>query len=209
MSDEDKKILVSLIRSNNVNSFKTFVEINRNYLSLLNEHYEDLHFLFYIRIINFNPEFLDCLVDYGININAKDGYGQTLLMKSIEIDNTKIFNYLMRIDCDLNIKDDSGQTALHYACYNLDINKIKTLLKVGADPNIPDIYGDTPLFYVVTGLTNQHITKEEKYNLQEQAIAALLKYNANLYQKNNKGLSIKDILETNIDKNNKLTDFFK
>jgi hypothetical protein len=206
---EDKKILANLIRTNNVNSLKTFIESNRNYLSLLNESYEDIPFLFYIRTTKFNPEFLDCLIDYGLNINIKDGYGQTLLMKSIEIDNIKIFNYLMRIDCDLNLTDDSGQTALHYACYNLDINKINTLLIFGADPNIPDIYGDTPIFYVVTGLTNQFITKDEKYILQEKAIASLLKYKANLSQKNNKGLSVKDILETSIDKNNKLTDFFK
>ena len=207
--EEDKKTLASLIRGNNINSLKTFIESNRNYLTLLNKTYEGLPFLFYIRITKFNPEFLDCLIDYGLNINVKDGYGQTLLMKSIEIDNTKIFNYLMRIDCDVNLKDDSGQTALHYACYNLDINKIKILLRVGADPNIPDIYGDTPLFYVVTGLTNQFITNDEKYILQEKAIASLLKYKANFSQKNNKGLSVKDILENNVDKNNKLTDFFK
>ena len=71
--EEDKKILASLIRGNNVNSLKTFIESNRNYLTLLNKTYEGLPFLFYIRITKFNPEFLDCLIDYGLNINVKDG----------------------------------------------------------------------------------------------------------------------------------------
>ena len=68
------------------------------------------------------------LINPNININECDFFGETALIKAINIENIDIIELLLNHNADPNIPDCIGRTALHYAivCKNVN-NSIKMI----------------------------------------------------------------------------------
>lgn len=85
------------------------------------------------------------LLDRGADINEKDVYGKTALMKAAEKGDIDTVKTLLDRGADANIKTDQGGTALLAAAYGGHAAVIQALLENGAKVNAKDIFGTTPL----------------------------------------------------------------
>ena len=76
------------------------------------------------------------VVQPGIVLNARNGYGQTALFDA----GTPATKFLLSLGkIDVNARDDKGQTALHDAVENGKVTKVRALLRArGVEPNIRD-----------------------------------------------------------------------
>ena len=82
----------------------------------------------------------------GINVNAKDMYGNTALIKAAEKGHRDIVEVLLKAGANVNAKDRHGDTALHFNVEGPERRKtVELLLAKGADVNAQDSYGRTPL----------------------------------------------------------------
>ncbi len=85
-----------------------------------------------------------CL-DAGADVNAKDKYGETPLIKVIDNKKLIIVEFLLTKGADVNAMDNEGRTALTIVAYDGDINMAEVLLTKGADVNAMDKNGLTAL----------------------------------------------------------------
>ena len=93
---------------------------------------------------------LQKLLASGINVNARNEYGETVLFDipiSYETD-VKIARMLVNAGLDVNARDEDGATALFYASNDFGV---KTLVQLGADVNARDNDGWTPIFQAYNG----------------------------------------------------------
>ena len=196
-----------------------------NLKKILNLKMKGLPLLHRVDLTNFKSEIIDLLIVHGLEINDTDDlYGSTILMKSIEDNNEKLFLYLLRTSADLNLQDKRGQSALHYSCYNLNYIFIDYLLKFNANPNIQDNFGCTPLMMLAYGISHQLFSCKEKQELEIKIVELFFK-NSNgtgfrdpalitgtgIYEfdptiKNKEGLLFSDIVELH---NKNLLKYFK
>jgi hypothetical protein len=56
-------------------------------------------------------EVLQALIDVGADVNARDAYGNTLLMNAVVQDNADMVKLLMELSADKSLKKDNGATA--------------------------------------------------------------------------------------------------
>lgn len=81
-------------------------------------------------------ERLMAVIDYflknGIDINAKDEWGETALMSAAH-SSTDVVNLLLQNGANINDKDHCGTTAIWRACNGLNIDVVKLLLANGAE----------------------------------------------------------------------------
>ena len=107
------------------------------------------HLIFEIIDSGYNSlKSIKLLLDHGADINSKDPFGKTILMKAILSKREKMIDLLLLYNLDLNLRDNLGNTALMHSIIsnsNLDNSILKKLISLGADLNIPNLYGDTPL----------------------------------------------------------------
>ena len=96
---------------------------------------------------------LKCLLNHGININARNGMGRTPLCNAVISDKFTLalpcVNTLLDEGADPNIPDNKGNTALHYAVLNGHVNMVDDLLAHGANPNTVSKEGETPLHLAI------------------------------------------------------------
>jgi len=93
-----------------------------------------------------NIETVKALLAKGADINAKDRYGETALIREIGgWRNIETVKTLLAEGADINAKDASGRTALMHAAEYGKIEKVKILLAKGADVNAKDASGRTAL----------------------------------------------------------------
>jgi len=93
---------------------------------------------------------LDILrIGAGVDINARDEFGRTALMRACSIKNTIIAQKLLDLKANPNIKARSGKTALMCisdgGMENLEL--VRMLIEHGADPNVTDNKGWTAIIY--------------------------------------------------------------
>ena len=74
-------------------------------------------------------EIVKYLLENGADINAKDNYGTTALMKASSNGQLEIVQFLIENGADINIKNNEGKTALDVAATK-EIKKV--LRKAGA-----------------------------------------------------------------------------
>ncbi len=83
----------------------------------------------------------------GVNVNARDIYGQSVLMQASRYEKKLwLIELMLREGADTNLRDNDGQTALMYSamsCESPDV--IRVLLDAGADINAKDNDGATAL----------------------------------------------------------------
>ncbi len=98
----------------------------------------------------------------GIDIDARDEYGNTALQSAAYNMNKEMVQFLLESGADPNAKDNSGRTALHevvkresrnIGAEHVEIIKdiVRMLLDKGADRNIKDKDGKTPLDSIACG----------------------------------------------------------
>ncbi len=86
----------------------------------------------------------------SIFVDAKDGYGNTLLIVATQYSNMEVVKVLLRLGANPSIQNEMGACALHFACYqnSYNVEIASLLLEHGANPNAIDYqYGCTPLHY--------------------------------------------------------------
>lgn len=82
----------------------------------------------------------------GIDVNAKDDFGNTYLHYASYYGKYDIVNFLITIEgIDINVKNSAGDTPLHYASGYGHPEIVKVLIFSGAEVNIKNNYGKTPL----------------------------------------------------------------
>lgn len=132
------KYYLNLIPSNRTNPLWWSAVFNSDYKVKENE-YDKVEPVDYI-----TNTFMDYLFEYGANINVKNTFGQTILMKACEEENITLINHLVNYNTiDINAVDDKHMSALHYACYNYNPILIKILINRSINTNIQDIHGWT------------------------------------------------------------------
>jgi ankyrin repeat protein len=100
---------------------------------------------------SYTTETLRVLIEYGIDINAKNSKGQPPLfclfnyggeMKKGLRENVQL---LLDAGLDINAADEEGNTVLHYAAKQCSLELAELMITYGADVNSSDAKGKTPL----------------------------------------------------------------
>lgn len=96
-------------------------------------------------------EIIELFLNLGLNINARDQRGRTMIHYAAQLRYIEIVNYLIKKRTFLNIRDFSGDTALHLAIprgssigLSRTINVLRLLLKSGAFKQIKNFEGRYP-----------------------------------------------------------------
>jgi len=90
------------------------------------------------------------LLDKGADVNAKDEYGQPLLMYPALWGHLEVATLLLDRGADVNVSNSLGWTPLHGAVGNRHIEVAKLLLDHGADANAVNSAGRKPLHMALT-----------------------------------------------------------
>lgn len=104
------------------------------------------------------PPSVNLLVDRGVEINARDEEGRTLLMVAAGFGQLGIAKFLLERGADLEARDNNGNTALLDAACDCAVatmpdtyDVIKFLLDRDADVNVTNTAGYTPLMIASAG----------------------------------------------------------
>lgn len=106
-----------------------------------------------------NWPLLEILMQFKLNINEKNVYGESFLTQLVmlypqELSLQPLLSKLLEQGLDIDSRDERGNTALALAVYlaNRDKNyaRVKLLLKNGANPDIGDFESYTPLMYIAS-----------------------------------------------------------
>lgn len=93
---------------------------------------------------------IECLLDHGAGIDAKDSVGRTPLMTAARWGTAEAVNSLLAYGADLETTCLSGTTALHYAVASRDSSKCSSLLGYNIFVDVIDGHQKTPLFDACT-----------------------------------------------------------
>jgi ankyrin repeat protein len=113
------------------------------------------------------------LIEKGIDIEAKDKCGWTLLMLAIYYENYKIAKLLIEIGSNIEARSNEGWTPLMVAAYFGRHKIAKLLIDMGADINARDNEGRTALIHAAS-------------QNQTEVIALLLENDADMSIRDNK-----------------------
>ena len=96
---------------------------------------------------NENPDMIKVLLEAGLNLNARDKYGYTPLLRAAWGNkNPDVIKTLLAAGADLKAKTKNGSTPLHLAAQNNENpDMIEALLAAGAKLEARDEFGSTPL----------------------------------------------------------------
>ena len=99
------------------------------------------------------PEVANILLKAGADVNARDTFGETALMRIVyDKKYLGMVNLLLKAGADVNARGgngkargEGGRTALMVAASNSAVEMVDILLKAGADVNVRDKKGKTAL----------------------------------------------------------------
>ncbi|WP_460201825.1 ankyrin repeat domain-containing protein [Scytonema sp. NUACC21] len=86
-------------------------------------------------------------IETGVNINAKNSYGQTALIQAVEQNHIDIVATLIKAGADVNLGETDGTTPLMRAAEKGHIGIARMLIHAGSHVNAHNKYGHTALFY--------------------------------------------------------------
>ena len=132
-------------------------------------------------------EDVNSAVANGVDVTARDGYGQTALMTAALFNpSPEIVDQLVKLGADINARDEYGWTPLMLAAgknENLEVTTV--LLEAGADINARDEYGWTPLMLAA------------RFDKNPEVITVLLNTGAEANLKSDEGKTAFDYAEEN------------
>jgi len=141
-----------------------------------------------------NPEVVSALIKAGADVNARDVYGYTAVIRAVMGTPTgsmnsvgyKIINDLVKAGADVNTRNNNGYTALIFAAQKQTNPEIITMLiKAGANVNAKTSSGYTALMSAASGNSNPEV------------IRVLIKNGANVELKDNAGKMAFDYVKAN------------
>ena len=92
-------------------------------------------------------EVMELLLDRGADLDARQNFGYTVLMKVAFNCQADVLEFLLKRGADPNIKDESGRTPLMLAAGLGGTDVVQLLLDKGVDVNAMDENGKTALMY--------------------------------------------------------------
>jgi ankyrin repeat protein len=144
---------------------------------------------------------ISIFIQSGIQINAKNIYGNSALSYALNTKNNHLIKTLLKLGGDVNISDSNGNTLIHKTVLlalferlkNKDLDEIMDiLLGYGANPNLKNNDGYTPLHLA----TKPAKDKDEKASVQ--IIQKLLDYSADPKMEDRLGATAFDYGKGNI-----------
>jgi ankyrin repeat protein len=84
---------------------------------------------------------VEFLIENKIDINTRDNYGCTCLIKASEFGNLEIVKYLYENNADVNLKNRNNETALFTAGANCKIEVVKFLMEQYHNGNYKTVEG--------------------------------------------------------------------
>lgn len=90
-------------------------------------------------------DFAGGLINYKVDLEARDHEGQTPLGEAVSWNNTAAMNLLAERGANLNTKTNDGGTLLHIAASNPRAGQLRWLIERGADVNARNQAGARPL----------------------------------------------------------------
>lgn len=143
-----------------------------------------------------SAEKIKLLLDHGVNVNAKDYWGNTVLhnmAKQLPSRNgeeiERRVEVLLKSGADVNAKDNFGRTPLHILASGFFRDEkeqvAKLFIKKGANVNARDKEGNTPLHYIFAFPSGHKPSFPYKTNL----VKILLKAGADVNAKNDYGIT--------------------
>ncbi len=123
----------------------------------------------------------------GININKKNAQGSTVLAISIQAEQQKMANWLLKRGAETKSINNNNDTALHLAILHDMSELVHALIKKGVNLNRQNKQGRTPLMLAIK---NKNI----------ELIKALLNQGADAFIKDSKGLNSFDVVDNLSDK---------
>ncbi|PIE98156.1 MAG: hypothetical protein CR988_04285 [Treponema sp.] len=89
--------------------------------------------------------FINILIDYGIDVNASDEMGRSPLMEAMFTNKVEIAKLLINKNASVIQQDVYGRSALHEAVETGSVESINIIVQAGGNPMARDTYGVTPL----------------------------------------------------------------
>jgi ankyrin repeat protein len=158
-----------------------------NCQAFVNTSHTKIHPVFYL-VTNdgeFEEELLEKLIFAGLNLNATNRLGQTLLHICCECKFQRLFEFLMVhgiSTLQFDLQDHKGWTPLHEAVFNRNQCMTEALLDQGAKVDMQDNDGYTPLMVLCSGYCSQfHSPDVSLLRKEARMIDLLLMYGANPY----------------------------
>ena len=109
-----------------------------------------------------------------------DSEGRDLLINAVIYERDIIVEFLLNQGTNVNITDKNGFSPLHFAVQSGNLGITNILLKFDPNVNIKNAFGNSPIMMATL-------------NFPLEGFEALLKNGADPHQKNNYGVSAKDI----------------
>lgn len=113
-----------------------------------------------LSIINF-------FMDSGIDINAADLYGNTVVHLAATCSNTASLELLLAHQAKVNVQNRNGQTPLHLAAKKAN-KSFNLLIQSGSNPILRDKKGDAAIHYLADAKLSDAIVRERAVLLKEK-----------------------------------------
>lgn len=150
-SEEEKKLFINILNDPKLDIEKGFPNIIKKYLG--KKKFTGPKQLFDVMLRkaaeNNQPSTIRLLIEFAADVNAKDNYGNTALIKAISKGNKEVIKLLLAADVNVNAKNDNGTTALIAAAQHRGKEIIQMLLDKKADVNAQNNGGGTALMEAV------------------------------------------------------------
>ena len=104
-------------------------------------------------------ELTKLLISAGLNVDAKNKSGESLLHRVINSDIRNV-HILIKAGADVNAQDNDGNTPLHKIADYRKLGTIELLISAGADVNAENLNGETPLLLLYDFVEIRNLLKE-------------------------------------------------
>jgi len=159
-----------------------------------------LHFM--VSTTRFTADFVQSMIDRGLDVHKRDKKGRTPYMYSLLYDATAISECLLKNGARTDDMDLDGKNCLHFAAIQSNSKAVSFLVSKGVDINSKDNNGDTPLSLVFATSSRTYTA----ITLFAALVDAGAELNMTVHSGDNKGKLLVDLAAS--DKNTQLLALF-